>query len=337
MPKFGAMSTFAPGFAACIARTRSSRASSKPLVPTTAWIPRSMSHSRLSITASGWVKSTTQSAPCTAFRSSLASTPATSSMSSAARTAATTSDPMRPSAPKTPTLNTDPTVTEARAASSQEPASARSRPTQEGSPPGTRSGADAARSPKEHTARARRRHSSADRQHEGEVVVGVCPPVFGGETGRPELLGEPFAPELRGDLGEHFLALGEVHGQVDAAHAHRLVPARAQPHLDPLLFGVPPGHVVERAGVEVGAQFPVDDGQNVAVEGGGDPLGVVVGGNEAFGVLDQVAAEQEPVTGVQHLVDLTQEHRAALGDLVSDGGPQDGQEPAPAALRDRQE
>ena len=44
-------------------RSRSSRASSNPVVPTTAWMPWSMQNSRLSITTPGWVKSTTASAP----------------------------------------------------------------------------------------------------------------------------------------------------------------------------------------------------------------------------------------------------------------------------------
>ena len=39
--------------------TVASRSSSNPVVPTTAWMPWSMQNSRLSMTASGWVKSTT--------------------------------------------------------------------------------------------------------------------------------------------------------------------------------------------------------------------------------------------------------------------------------------
>ena len=52
-----------PGASPSQPRRVSSRSSSKPVVPTTAWMPWSMQNSRLSITTSGWVKSTTASAP----------------------------------------------------------------------------------------------------------------------------------------------------------------------------------------------------------------------------------------------------------------------------------
>ena len=51
-----------PGASASHPRTVSSRPSSKPVVPTTAWMPCSMQKRRLSMTTSGWVKSTTASA-----------------------------------------------------------------------------------------------------------------------------------------------------------------------------------------------------------------------------------------------------------------------------------
>ena len=77
-------------------RSWSSRSSVKPVVPTTAWMPCSMHHVRLSITASGWVKSTTTSAASTGVRSSPTSSAATSSSPSAASTARHTSAPIRP-------------------------------------------------------------------------------------------------------------------------------------------------------------------------------------------------------------------------------------------------
>ena len=54
------------------AQRRRAGPSSKPVVPTTAWMPWPTQNSRLSITTSGWVKSTTASAPA-ATRSSSAS------------------------------------------------------------------------------------------------------------------------------------------------------------------------------------------------------------------------------------------------------------------------
>ena len=62
--KFGATSTpvlAAPLEPACAAGA--SRSSSNPVVPTTAWMPWSTQNSRLSMTTSGWVKSTTACAP----------------------------------------------------------------------------------------------------------------------------------------------------------------------------------------------------------------------------------------------------------------------------------
>src|SRR5262249_54806971 len=86
-------------------RTRSSRCSLNPLVPTTTLIPWSMHQCRLSITASGVVKSTTTSAPASEALNRPSPWPiiATSSRSSAASTALHTSPPIRPCAPSTPT------------------------------------------------------------------------------------------------------------------------------------------------------------------------------------------------------------------------------------------
>src|SRR5918992_4070281 len=104
--KLGAMSTLAPACAASQPRTVSSLPASKPVVPTTVCTPRSTHHRRLSMTASGWVKSTTASAAASGLRASPMSTAATSSISSAASTAPQTSAPTRPRAPSTPTLIT---------------------------------------------------------------------------------------------------------------------------------------------------------------------------------------------------------------------------------------
>src|SRR5690606_37049189 len=110
MPKLGAIRQLVPGDAASQPRTVSSRSASKPVVPTTGWMPCSISHRRLPITTSGWVKSTTTSAPSSASIGSSLSTPATSSMSGAASTALHTSTPTRPRAPSTPTLITGSTL-----------------------------------------------------------------------------------------------------------------------------------------------------------------------------------------------------------------------------------
>ena len=58
-PKFGAISAPTFGLAASHDLTFSNFALSKPVVPTTTLIPFFIANSRLPITESGWVKSTT--------------------------------------------------------------------------------------------------------------------------------------------------------------------------------------------------------------------------------------------------------------------------------------
>ena len=82
------------------------RASSNPVVPMTAFMFFEIKNSRLAMTESGVVKSTTTCAPFETRASSESprSSAATSSRSEASLTALTTSEPMRPRAPSTPTL-----------------------------------------------------------------------------------------------------------------------------------------------------------------------------------------------------------------------------------------
>ena len=85
IPKFGAITAPVPGEASSQARTWSNLAASKPVVPTTGWIPAPIRNSRLPITDSGCVKSTATWAPAatSSWRSSPTSRLATSSRSGA--------------------------------------------------------------------------------------------------------------------------------------------------------------------------------------------------------------------------------------------------------------
>ena len=84
------------------------------------------------------------------------------------------------------------------------------------------------------------------------------------------------------------------HLEVEIGDGHHLVVERAQPHLDALVLLVPQGHVLEAARDRSRrVQLAVEHVEHVAVELGGDPGGVVVGGDQAGPVLDQVGAEQE--------------------------------------------
>ncbi|OLT27471.1 hypothetical protein BJF83_02805 [Nocardiopsis sp. CNR-923] len=152
-----------------------------------------------------------------------------------------------------------------------------------------------------------------------------------------ELPSQALAAELGGDLGAHLLTGGEVDGQVQVGDMDPLVDEGAQAHLDPLLFGVPQGDVAEGAGIEVRAELVVDDGEDVAVEGGGDAPGVVVGGDEASRVLDEVGAQEEGVAGAQDAPDVPEEGGAGEGFLVADGGAEDGEDLAAVFLADGQQ
>src|SRR5690606_37056464 len=106
MAKFGTTSTPVDGSSPSQERTSASRSSVMPLVPTTTWMPLSTQNRTLSITESGWVRSTATCAPLStsAERSSPRLISATSSVSGASPIARTASEPIRPRAPSTATL-----------------------------------------------------------------------------------------------------------------------------------------------------------------------------------------------------------------------------------------
>jgi hypothetical protein len=74
------------------------------------------------------------------------------------------------------------------------------------------------------------------------------------------------------------LAGGEVEGL--PRDPHGLGAFADQVHLDAAQGPVVEGSVRPGGEVEVGAELPVDAGQQVAIEGGGDPRRIVVGGIE---------------------------------------------------------
>src|SRR3984957_19183865 len=102
--KLGTTRTRAPWWSSSQPCTSSSRSSPNPEVPTTTSRSCSTHQRRLSMTAPGWVKSTTASHPVSASRSSPRSTSAATCRSGASPMARITSRPIRPRAPTTPTL-----------------------------------------------------------------------------------------------------------------------------------------------------------------------------------------------------------------------------------------
>ena len=103
---------------------------------------------------------------------------------------------------------------------------------------------------------------------------------------------------------------------------------RAQADVDPAVVGVPEGDVLEGVGVEVGAELAVEHVEDVLVELGGDPGGVVVGGLEPGPVLDQVGAEQEAVARVHQGRDPGEERAPRRGAEVADRAAEEGDQRA---------
>ena len=116
--------------------------------------------------------------------------------------------------------------------------------------------------------------------------------------------------------------------QVDA-HAgvgdlDEVVAVDPQAQVHPLAQRIPQGEVIERVDVEVRPDLAVEHVQHVAGELGGDPVRVVVGGDETVDRLHQVDAEQQPARLGQLLGEHRQERPALLDVQVADGRAEEG-------------
>ena len=101
--------------------------------------------------------------------------------------------------------------------------------------------------------------------------------------------------------------------------AHRERTAGFQVHLDPVRGRVVQRHVLPLAGVEVGAQQPVQVAQQVQVEGCGDTQGVVIGQLQQLGRLDQVHPNQQRAT-LGKRTRLLKQAQGCIGREVADAG-----------------
>src|SRR5262249_29493378 len=86
-------------------------------------------------------------------------------------------------------------------------------------------------------------------------------------------------------------------GERSSREADGLVSPADEVHLDAAFGFVVEGVVAELPQVEVGPEFAVDVGQEVEVEGGRDPPGVVVGRLEDGAVLLEIGGEQQAAGG----------------------------------------
>ena len=111
---------------------------------------------------------------------------------------------------------------------------------------------------------------------------------------------------------------------VERAQVDELLRERPQADVDPLVLGIPEGDVLERVGVEVRLELAVEHVEDVLVELRGDAGGIVVGGLEGGGVLDQVRAEQEAVARVHQGGDPGEERAPGPGAEVADRAAEEG-------------
>ena len=134
---------------------------------------------------------------------------------------------------------------------------------------------------------------------DGEVMVVVVEGAGGGEAGGGEEGGEAGFVELVAVFGVDGFALRKADGF--AGEVDGLGVKAFEVHLDARGGGVPAGAVGEGVEVEVGAEFAVEAGEDVFVEGGGDAGGVVIGGEEGGDGFTfaggEVGAEEEGVAG----------------------------------------
>ncbi len=95
-------------------------------------------------------------------------------------------------------------------------------------------------------------------------------------------------------------------------------------HLDTRVVGVPEGAVAEAVGEEVGVEFAVEAGEDIAIEGGGDSRAIVVGGEESgdgFGVAGrEIRAEDERVAGLEVGAKADEDVAGLCGGEVADAG-----------------
>src|SRR4051794_21122416 len=156
-------------------------------------------------------------------------------------------------------------------------------------------------------------------QRDGEVARRVRPGLDQPESVVLELAAQTLRVELDADLGAQLGTGREIPDEVDRTQNSVDVALRTQPHLDSAPALVPSCDVIERCWIEAGAvQLSTQDLDQVAVEGGGDAAAVVVGSDEALGILGEICAEQEVVARRHRRADPAEERRPLVVVEVAD-------------------
>ena len=163
---------------------------------------------------------------------------------------------------------------------------------------------------------------------DGEEGFGVLPGAGGAEAGGGEEVVDPEVGEFVAVFGVNGFAGWEVEGDGWAGgvcgDVDLLWDEGFEVHLYAGVLGVPAGAVGEAGGVEVRAEIAVETGKDVAVEGGGDAGGIVVGGEEGgdglVGAGGEVRAEEEGVAGAELGAEVAEEIGGLPRGEVADGG-----------------
>ncbi len=108
--------------------------------------------------------------------------------------------------------------------------------------------------------------------------------------------------------------LDHLSGDVDL-----LPPPAHQMHLDAAALVVVERPVAERVAIEVGTQLAIDAREQVEIELRGHARGIVIGGVEYLGVLDEIDADDEGCPRAQHAPGVPQERGRVLRLEVADG------------------
>ncbi len=77
--------------------------------------------------------------------------------------------------------------------------------------------------------------------------------------------------------------------------------------------------MLERGQIEIRAEFAIDARQQIEIEFRGHARGIIIGGTEDLGVLDQIDADDEDRAGAQHGAGMAQKFRRLMRFEIADG------------------
>src|SRR5437588_12898292 len=117
------------------------------------------------------------------------------------------------------------------------------------------------------------------------------------------------------------LIFAKGYGLFDVDDRHLLAEPAAEVHLNTPLFRVVKGNVLKRSRIEPPTEFIINAVEDIQVERGGDPLGVVIGRDEDRGRFFQVNAQEEYVLRSENSRRAPEELDAFFRREISQTGP----------------